>query len=167
MKKLALLLVALALTHVSWGQLMEFRATLTGDQEVPPRDTPAWGSAYATLDLSTNWFTLDYWFQDLLATQTDAHIHLAPPGVAGPVVIPLPLGSPVTGFATTMTDLQVANLLAGNLYINVHSVIYPGGEIRGQLIPIPEPSTYALAGAAVLGLAILYRRKFARKPLAA
>ena len=39
---------------------------------------------------------------------------------------------------------QLPNILAGNAYINFHTVQFPGGEIRGALIaPIPEPETYA------------------------
>jgi hypothetical protein len=34
-----------------------------------------------------------------------------------------------------MTELQLASLRAGNLYINVHTAANPGGEIRGQLNP--------------------------------
>lgn len=162
MKKFAFLVLMLALAHVSWGQLM-FRTTLTGSQEVPPRDTPAWGIGHATLDLETNWFTFDYTFEGLLAPQTAAHIHVAPPGVNGPVLYPLPNGSP-SGLALTITDEDVMNLRAGNWYVNVHSTLYPGGEIRGQFVPVPEPSTYALAGAMLLGAAIVIRRKWRRYP---
>lgn len=160
MKKCAFLVLMLALAHVSWGQLM-FRTTLTGSQEVPPRETPAFGIGYATLDLETNWFTFDYSFEGLLAPQVAAHIHVAPPGVNGPIVYPLPHGSPAS-LEVTITDEDVANLLAGNWYVNVHTTLYPGGEIRGQFVPVPEPSTYALGGAALLGLAVMVRRNWRR-----
>jgi PEP-CTERM putative exosortase interaction domain len=162
MKKIAFLVVTLALTHASWGQLM-FRTTLIGSHEVPPRDTPAWGIGHATLDLDTNWFTFEYTFEGLLAPQVGAHIHVAPPGENGPIVHPLPLGSPA-GLQITISDEDVQNLLAGNWYVNVHSELYPGGEIRGQFVPVPEPSTYALGGAALLGAAVLLRRKWRRFP---
>lgn len=48
-----------------------------------------------------------------------------------------------------------AGLDAGTSYFNIHSSLYPGGEIRGFLAPIPEPATYALmlAGLAAVGFA--------------
>ncbi len=166
MKKLPLLLLVLALPHFTWGQLIMFNAQLNGAQEVPVRDTPAWGNATATLNTTTNFFVLDYWFQNLLAPQTAAHIHRAPPGVSGPIVIgapSFPLGSPVH-FETTLTDALKADLLAGLLYVNIHSTLFPPGEIRGQLTAIPEPSTYALGGILVLGLVVALRKRAARAP---
>ena len=93
MKKAFLILLACALPHLAWGQLM-FRTTISGANEVPPRMTPAWGIGHATLDLDSKMFSFEYTFEGLLAPQTAAHIHVAPPGVNGPVHIPLPNGSP-------------------------------------------------------------------------
>lgn len=163
MKKLTLLLLSVALPHLAWGQLM-FGATLVGSNEVPPRATPAFGTAFATLDLSTNLFELNYEFDGLLAPQTGAHIHVAPRGENGGVLFPFPLGSPIM-FTETLTDMQVDQLRTGLWYVNVHSTQYPGGEIRGQLMPVPEPSTYAFGAAALLGLVVCGRRWLAgRRP---
>jgi hypothetical protein len=89
-----------------------------------------------------------------------AHIHRAPPGVNGPIVIgapSFPLGSPIT-FTTTLSDPLETDPLAGLLYVNIHSSAFPPGEIRGQFVAIPKPSTFALAGAVLLGLAAWQRR---------
>lgn len=52
----------------------------------------------------------------------------------------------------------LAGLAADKTYLNVHSSVFPGGEIRGYLtLAAPEPGTFLLAGAAVLGL--LLKRK--------
>lgn len=48
------------------------------------------------------------------------------------------------GNNTTLAD-QLSNLLAGNLYFNVHTSDHAGGEIRGQILQIPEPNTIAAA----------------------
>lgn len=160
MKRLTLLLIVSALPHLAWGQL-DFRAVLSGSNEVPPRATPAFGAAFATLDPTTNLFEFNYSFQDLLSEQTGAHIHLGAIGVNGPVIYPLPMGSPAS-LSIVLTPEDVANLQAGLWYVNVHSTTYRGGEIRGQLLPVPEPSTYAAGAAALLLAAILGRRRLAQ-----
>lgn len=51
-------------------------------------------------------------------------------------------------------------MVDGKAYLNVHSSTFGGGEIRGFLITaVPEPSSFILAGLAVLGMAVRYRRK--------
>ncbi len=63
--------------------------------------------------------------------------------------------------ATTSTaeaDLAVG-MAAGKTYLNIHSSQFPGGEIRGFLEPVPEPSTLLLAGAALASLTLLQRRR--------
>jgi hypothetical protein len=66
----------------------DFAAYSSGDQEVPPNDSPAWG--YAVFNLSDDGSTLTYSARAFgLFNPVDAHLHLAPPGVAGPVVAPL------------------------------------------------------------------------------
>lgn len=130
-----------------------FVAFLDGDQEVPPTVTPATGFATVELNDTEDFLSISLTFQDLLAPQTAAHIHRAPPGVNGPVIIPLPLGS-FTAFLAAIGPADVAELEAGTLYINVHSQLFPGGEIRGQLQiqQIPEPGTFFLLGFGLLAL---------------
>ena len=50
---------------------------------------------------------------------------------------------------------QAADLLAELWYINIHTAAFPGGEIRGQVLPAPEPASALLLAA---GLALLLRR---------
>lgn len=55
----------------------------------------------------------------------------------------------------------VAGMTSGNAYFNVHTNLFPGGEIRGLLLAVPEPGTYAmmLAGLGVLGWITVRRRR--------
>ncbi|MDX2109850.1 MAG: CHRD domain-containing protein [Verrucomicrobiota bacterium] len=65
----------------------------------------------------------------------------------------------ITGVVTIPSN-NVADLLAGKLYINVHTATNGGGEIRGNLIAVPEPSSIAaIAGILVFGLALVRHRR--------
>ena len=60
---------------------------------------------------------------------------------------------------TTLTA-QLPNILGGTSYMNFHTTQFGAGEIRGQIVVVPEPETYALllAGLGVLGV-VARRRK--------
>lgn len=163
MKKIFALLLAFALPQLSWAQVIFFHADLTGSQEAPPNASPGIGTADATFNVPTNVLTFTTTWSGLLSPTSNGHIHTAPVGVSGPVVIPfpgLPLGNTFGTYSNTfvLTAGQAADLMAGLDYVNIHSNAFPGGEIRGQLTAVPEPSTYALGGAALL--ALLAARRF-------
>jgi len=57
----------------------------------------------------------------------------------------------------------LAGIAAGDAYVNIHTTQFPGGEISGFLGPaaVPEPSTFWLTGAWLVGIAILRRKRAA------
>lgn len=63
------------------------------------------------------------------------------------------------GNAGTTLAAQLPSILAGLSYINFHTTQFPGGEIRGQIIPTPEPTTLAIWGFGALGCGLAYRRR--------
>ena len=66
---------------------------------------------------------------------TASHVHIGEPGVGGPVICPLAgpeFTNPVIANCTFDVD-QTNALFNGNLYVNVHTMAHPGGEIRDQL----------------------------------
>lgn len=73
-------------------------------------------------------------FRNLTGKAAAAHIHLARPGKAGPVAVPLcgPCRSGARGSAKVKARTLTA-LLNGGAYVNVHTAKNPAGEIRGQI----------------------------------
>jgi hypothetical protein len=100
-------------------------------QEVPPTGSAATGDCVARLNALETELTTTC--AHTVVNATAAHIHRAPPGVNGPIVFPFPsAASPISG-VWEMDGDDLADLKAGNLYVNVHSAAFPDGEIRGQL----------------------------------
>jgi glucose/arabinose dehydrogenase len=135
-------------------QQRNFRAHLSGREEVPnPVNTRAQGQAI--FQLSKDGTELSFKVNVAnIENVIGAHIHLAPAGQNGLIVLPM-LGNPfipdpgvtvqgtlVEGTATATDvsgplagDLQalIAAMQAGNTYVNVHTITVRSGEIRGQV----------------------------------
>lgn len=119
------------------GFVLRF-AALEGHQEVPSVPTPASGRAAITLDVATGALVVQAQVDDL-AGATQAHVHDAYAGANGPVLVPLQQDPMDAGrWFVEDGELNAAGLdafAAGRLYVNVHSPDYPGGEVRGQVLP--------------------------------
>jgi len=116
----------------------QFKADLKGADEVPPNQTAGTGSVTAAYDPATKQLTWKGSFSGLTGAATAAHLHgPAEPGKNAGVLVWIstkgtPLSSPFEGSAT-LTDDQASDLMAGRIYVNVHTAANPGGELRGQL----------------------------------
>lgn len=148
-------LVIPVFSHTSARDGDEFGTHMSGRNETPSRPTAAQGQL--TLRLQAGGTAADY---KLLVANiedvTQAHIHLAPPGVPGPVIVWLyPAAPPAqvipgrfdgvlaegaitdAGVVGPLAGQGLAGLVAairaGNAYANVHTVAFPPGAIRGQI----------------------------------
>ena len=145
------------------AQLFTCSTILRGTNEVPPNASPGTGTVSLSIDTNTGQINGQWSASGLSGNITAAHIHQAPVGVNGPIVLPFS-GLPPGGgsFTTSNTNSSIANSVVANpsgFYINVHTQTFPGGEIRGQLscsaIPteVPEADGLVLFGSGLGGLA--------------
>jgi hypothetical protein len=125
---------AMAFAAPSMAASTTFKANLNGKSEVPPNDSKGTGTVTATYDSDSKKLTWKGSYKDLSGAATAAHFH--GPAAAGKnagVLVPIaPATSPLEGSAT-LTDDQAKALMAGDVYVNVHTAANKGGEIRGQL----------------------------------
>jgi hypothetical protein len=130
----------------------DFKAELSGDQQVPPVDVGTYGEAkFIDNGDGTVDFELELEDAENATGGPGAHIHCAAAGSNGPVVIFLAGGS-IPGFdghleikgsfseASILNDscgATIAEVLQsmadGLMYVNVHSADFPPGAVRGQI----------------------------------
>jgi hypothetical protein len=156
--KLAGATAALALVTPAHAFIWTINNVMDGSQENPPVNTPATGTIVGTYDDVSNVLDITIEFQNLLGAQTAAHVHKGAVGTNGGVIFDIGVGSP-KNLNVVLTDLQETDLLSNLYYVNVHSQAHPGGEIRGQMTPVPEPATMVALGAGLAALAARRRRK--------
>lgn len=135
------------------AQTFTFTAALNGANETPsPINTGAFGSATVTVNMTTRTITWSVDVFNLPSGVTAGHIHVGAAGTGGPTMVNFTVPTTasndfnISGSATDSgitlrpdqgirsTDDAFQAILGGNTYVNVHSSVNPGGEIRGQLV---------------------------------
>jgi uncharacterized protein (TIGR03118 family) len=109
---------------------------LTGAKVVPSVSTPAIGLGVGRIQFD-NSIRFSLSLKDLSSAQTAAHIH-GPATLTGgnaPVLVTLPTGD-FREVQVVLTTQQNRDLRDGLLYLDVHTVNHPDGEIRGQIPPL-------------------------------
>lgn len=129
-----------------------FDDPMDGLQEVPPNASPATGRVFGTYDDVTKVLHVETLASGFLGPVIAAHLHApAPPGSNAGVVFPLSGATGGTTYSSSddfvLNATQEGWLMSGLFYANIHTQVFPGGEIRGQIHLVPEPAT-------VLGLAV-------------
>lgn len=124
-----------------WGgdwNALTYEAAISGANETTPVTTTVSGEGAFTYNFYTNELAWEITLQNPdNVNLTAMHIHSAPAGTNGAVIHNLGLAATTGGVSesgtVTLTDAQQADLVNGNLYINVHSSDNPSGEARGQI----------------------------------
>jgi hypothetical protein len=121
------------------GGARNFTATLTAAAEVPPASSLGTGTGTFTLNAAETELTFMITATGLTGEVIAAHFHRGGPDVAGPIVFDISnsivsSGGQVTANGTwPLSSADRDALLAGDIYVNLHTIQFPNGEIRGQL----------------------------------
>jgi hypothetical protein len=191
--------IVLGFASTAHAAVTNHTTTLNGANESPPNTSPGTGNVTLLLNDTANSMTLHVDFSGLAYPSTAAHIHCCTPAPGTAIVattVPSFAGFPlnVTSGTYDMTfDLLSAGtynpqfitnaggtvalaatelidgIRAGEAYLNIHSTVYPAGEIRGFLVaaPIPEPGSMAMWLAGLGALAGVARWRTASQQQAA
>ena len=147
----------LGLSAQAQAQPVRLTAVLSGSSETPAPGvvTGATGTAEVFVNLATNAVTYTVRVFNLPSGATGGHFHVGGPTAAGPVVVDLaPPANISNDFTLTGTvsasalrprpdqgirDWEdfIQSLIGGQVYVNIHSAVNPGGETRGQLTVAP------------------------------
>ena len=133
--------IVLALPASAWADVYAYVALpLTATQETSVPSSSGYGSVTALYDTATKTLVYSIVYQlNPEATATAAHFH-GPAALGSNAGVAIGLPTQPTGNAgkltgsVTLTAAQEAELLAGNWYVNIHSSLSSGGELRAQLL---------------------------------
>jgi len=122
-----------------------FVASVTGPQEVPDRGSTGTGLCQILLNAAETSFTVNCTYRGLTSSANAGHIHInGPVGVNSPVRFNF---GTITGTSGTIgplmfnvTPAEVADLRAKGWYVNIRTINFPGGEIRGQVKIVSTPA---------------------------
>jgi len=122
-----------------------FTAKLSGGVEVPAGDPNATGTALFRLSPSQGLVCFHVVVNGESLPIVAMHIHQAPAGTAGPVVIPLITptanGSAQESKGCVAADAALIRQIIASpsqFYVNVHTKAFPAGAARGQLVKLKE-----------------------------
>ena len=141
MKRALLIVSIVALALVAYGDDggRKFTVVLTGAEEAPgPGDPDGIGLAVLRLNPGTEQVCFDITVENITLPATGAHIHEAPAGSPGPIVVPL-TAPDETGHSSGCVDADRDEILEiirepEDYYVNVHTLPNFGpGAVRGQL----------------------------------
>ena len=166
--KLSLLLALVGLLpSMAEAQNKKFKTTLIGFEEVPSLSTTGIGTFDMKIDFQDSGFDYTLSYSGLVGTVQQAHTHIGQQGVNGGIMVffctnlgngppgtqACPQSGTISGRVTPVDVIGPAGqgiaagefaevlkaIRGGAAYVNVHSTVFPGGEIRGQLVSGEKP----------------------------
>jgi hypothetical protein len=157
MKCLMAAAVLLGASAQANAQTLRLTTVLSGSNETPAIIvTGATGTAEVFVNLATQTVTYNVQVFNLPSGAVGGHFHVGGPGAGGPVIVDLAPPAnisndfslsgevaqsslrprPEQGIRTWEDFIQA--LVGGQVYVNIHSAVNPGGETRGQLTVAPQ-----------------------------
>lgn len=122
------------------GQILvdaPFVSYMSKDQENPATITTATGNGAVSINAAGTQALVTMNWAGLTGNATAGHIHNGRSGVNGPVICNLSPAVAATGSVVdalcNLSAAQATALRQGQLYLNLHTSMFPGGEIRGQI----------------------------------
>ncbi len=127
-------------SQTEWYQSILTTFDINSSQETSTSSSTADGTGLAIIDTVLNKLQYLIGITSLEGTETAAHIHgFADFGADADIQHTLPLGEFKSGvWNYDQSDEQ--DILDGLAYVNIHTNVYPDGEIRGQITSDPQPS---------------------------
>lgn len=185
MKRFLLLLAAGGLVVAGSGHAARadvvYNVTYNGANERPtPTNSSATAIGTFTYETAKDDILYSVSYSGLSGSAQAAHLHIGGPRGVGPIILPMlpnPTGTSgvISGTLTNadlinqavsgVTDISQVNALAlaNGIYANLHSTVFPGGEIRGQLVAnalaVPEPASVTLLVLGLMGMLTLQAKK--------
>ncbi len=147
--------LAVALAAAVPAQSLQFNLELIGAQEFPPNNSGGIGTATIMLDNATGAVTVSATYTNLRGNATAAHIHSsARRGANAGVVLALTPSGGTSGTITgggTVSAAVLAAMRDGLTYLNLHSTVFPGGELRAQIDTVPSSGSPSAPAATITG----------------
>jgi hypothetical protein len=117
------------------SEVMSLKADLKGSNEVPSNTATGSGSVALTFDTASKRLSWKGTLAGLTGAPTAAHFHgPADPGKNAGVQVSIPNPGPSFEGSALLTEGQAADLLGGRIYVNIHTAVHPGGELRAQIV---------------------------------
>ena len=121
--------------QISFESASTYTADINGAQSVPAVNSTAFGRGVFNLSKDEGMLEIRVVTSGLSGPITGAHLHMGALGTSGGVVENLTANIKDNSILAMVDPTSyLADLKAGNIYINVHTDANPGGEIRGQLM---------------------------------
>ena len=134
---LAMFVLIMSMAVPAWGGGRPLSTSLSGDQEVPGSGSEATGKAHLTLNQGQGEICVDITSSGYAEGEVilAGHIHAAPAGSNGPVVVNLQVASSDHSICVEAEPELIKDIRQNpsDYYINLHSNLTPSGVIRGQL----------------------------------